>query len=88
MKMTIVIDNHIFSGTEPSNCDAASSGLAVPPVASGNDSTLPVPLAMSSSAGSLSFLLNADNVEVDSHLSIRDPPFPSSDTSETDVQLS
>jgi hypothetical protein len=36
--------------------------------------------ATSSAVSSLSFLLNADNVEVDSRLSILDRPFPSSET--------
>jgi hypothetical protein len=80
MKMTIAIDNHIFAGTASNNCEGASSGIAVPPVASVNESTLPMPLAMSSSAGSLSFLLNADSVEVDTQLSIHNRPVPSSST--------
>jgi len=87
MKMTMTIDNHIFSGTESSDCEGEPSTTAVPPVVSGNESTSLV--TATSSAGSLSFLLNADNVEVDNQFSIRNQPFPSSDTHDmTDVQLS
>jgi len=87
MGMTITIDNHIFSGTESSDCEGGPSTTAVPPVVPGNESTSPVPAT--SSAGSLSFLLNADNVEVDNQFSVRNQPFPSSDTRDmTDVQLS
>jgi E3 ubiquitin-protein ligase CHFR len=68
--------NHIFSGTEPNNDDGISSGTALP-MASDNVS---VSSATSSAVSSLSFLLNADNVEVDSRLSILDRPFPSSET--------
>lgn len=76
VRMTITIDNHIFSGTEPNNDDGISSGTALP-MASDNVS---VSSATSSAVSSLSFLLNADNVEVDSRLSILDRPFPSSET--------
>jgi hypothetical protein len=87
--MTIAIDNHIFPETEASNSEGESSEMAVPPLASGNEPTLPAPPATSASASSLSFLLNADNVEVDSQLSLRNRLSPSSDTPGiTDNQLS
>ena len=60
--MTISIDNHIFSGVEASNDEGVSSGPTELPTASPNVSSLPEPLA-ASSAGSLSFLLNGENVE-------------------------
>lgn len=87
MEMTITTDNHIFSGPESSNSsnEDTSSGTAAPPVTSSNVSTLPDPPPRSSSASSLSFLLNADNVELDNQLSIRNRPFSSYDSRDTQL---